>query len=220
MATKPYRIIVVDDHPVVRRGLRDLLGSQSDIEVCSEASNGLDAIEQVKEQKPDLILLDLTLPDMSGLDVARAVKLESPSTDILVVTIHFSDELAREVFRAGALGYVLKTDADGELLAAVDHARQHQPFFTSKLAITMAHYFTRGLIDGEQSEQPGSPLTSREVEVVRLLAQGRSNKQVAGDLGISCRTAESHRSHIMAKLNFDNFSDLIRFAVRSRIIPS
>jgi two-component system, NarL family, response regulator NreC len=226
MAPKPYRIIVVDDHPVVRRGLRDLLNSQPDIEVCSEACNGVDAIERVKEEKPDLVLLDLTLPDMTGLDVARALIKESPSTDILVVTIHFSEELAREVIRAGALGYVLKTDADSELLAAVDHAKHHQPFFTSKLANTMAQEFARDAVDGSRvggdphNENPCSPLSEREIQVMQLLAEGKGNKQVAGDLGVSKRTIESHRSHIMEKMNFRNFSDLIRFAVRNGIVPS
>jgi DNA-binding NarL/FixJ family response regulator len=226
MAGKPYRILVVDDHPVVRRGLRALLDSQPGIEVCGEASTGPEAIGHVQKQKPDLVVLDLTLPEMNGLEVTRAVREDSPTTDVLVLTMHFSEEIAREVLRSGALGYVLKSDADTELLAAVDHARHHQPFFTSKLALTMAHNFVMGPKDapisagGKHGETSDSPLTPREIEVVRLLAEGNSNKQVASALGVSTRTIESHRNHIMHKMNFSSFSDLIRFAVRHRMVSA
>jgi DNA-binding NarL/FixJ family response regulator len=220
MNIKPYRILLVDDHPIVLRGLRDLIETQPGLEVCSEASTGPAAIEYVRNEKPDLVLLDLTLPGMSGFEVTRAVREESPSTEVLVVTMHFSEELAREALRCGALGYVLKSDADTELLSAVDHARHHQRFFTNRLAISMAQDFANVTGASGGTGQPGFPLTQREIEVVRLLGAGKSNKQVAGDLGVSCRTVESHRSHIMAKLNFNSFSDLIRFAIRSRIIPS
>jgi DNA-binding NarL/FixJ family response regulator len=226
MAGKPYRILVVDDHAVVRRGLRALLDSQPGIEVCGEASTGAEAIGHVQKQKPDLVVLDLTLPEMNGLEVTRAVREDSPATDVLVLTMHFSEEIAREVLRSGALGYVLKSDADTELLAAVDHARHHQPFFTSKLALTMAHNFVMGPKDaaistgGKHGETSDSPLTPREIEVVRLLAEGNSNKQVASALGVSTRTIESHRNHIMHKMNFSSFSDLIRFAVRNRMVSA
>jgi two-component system response regulator NreC len=215
---KPYRILLVDDHPVILRGLRNLLESQPGLEICSEASTGAAAIEHVKNERPDLVMLDLTMPDISGLDVARTVRQESPSTEVLVVTMHFSEELAREVLRSGALGYVLKSDADSELLAAVDQVRHHQPFFTNKLAVSMAQDFARSVRN--DGAQDGSPLTLREIAVVRLLAEGRSNKQAAWELGVSARTVESHRSHIMDKMNFSSFSDLIRFALRSGIIQS
>ena len=128
MPAKSYRILVADDHPVVRRGLRALLGSQPGVEVCWEASTGVEAMDHVKKERPDLVVLDLTMPEMNGLEVVRAVREESPSTEILVLTMHFSEELAREVLRSGALGYVLKSDADTELLAAVDHARHPAVF--------------------------------------------------------------------------------------------
>jgi DNA-binding NarL/FixJ family response regulator len=221
MATKPYRILIADDHPVVRRGLRDLLESQAGIEVCSEASTGFEAVERVKKEKPDLIVLDLTMPEMNGLDVAATVHQESPSTDILILTMHFSEELARDVLRSGAMGYVLKSDADEELLVAVNHMRLHKPFFTQKLAVAMAETYIQGPgIAGttEEGLLPGAPLTSREIEVIQLVAQGKSNKQAAAALGISTRTVESHRNHIMRKMNFGSFSDLIRFAVRNNLV--
>ncbi len=218
--TTAYRVIIVDDHAVVRHGLRTLLSSQPGIEVCCEAASGAEALAHVKKDKPDLMVLDLTMPEMNGLEVARAVREESPDTDILVLTMHFSEEVAREVLRCGALGYVLKSDADTDLLAAVDHVRHRQPFFTGRLAVSMAENFMQ---DPAEPEPPvlnleETPLTDRELQVIRLLADGKSNKQVAGELGVSTRTVESHRNHIMHKMNFTSFSDLIRFAVRAKLI--
>jgi DNA-binding NarL/FixJ family response regulator len=222
MTSNPYRILVADDHAVVRRGLRVLLESQPGIEVCCEASTGTEALESVKKFKPDMVVLDLTMPEMNGLDVTRAVHEESPSTAILVLTMHFSEELAREVLRAGALAYVLKSDADSELLAAIDHVRHNQPFFTGALAASMAQTFVHGPGDVPQLSGdrplPGSPLTTREVEVIQLLAEGKSNKEAAVELGVSTRTIESHRNHIMHKMNFRNFSELVRFAVRNNLV--
>jgi two-component system response regulator NreC len=222
MAAKSYRVFVADDHAVVRHGLRVLLESQPGVQVCGEASTGLEAIDCVKKEKPDLLVLDLTMPDMNGLEVMRAIREESPSTDVLVLTMHFSEELAREMLRCGALGYLLKSDANTELLAAVDHVRHHQPFFTSRLAISMAQNYVRRPGDttgsGENGGLPNSPLTPREIEVVKLLAEGKSNKEVASTLGVSTRTAESHRNHIMDKMNFASFSEIVRFAVRNKLI--
>ena len=134
MAVNSYRVLVADDHGVVRHGLRVLLESQPGVQVCGEARTGLEAIDYVKKEKPDLLILDLTMPDMNGLEVMRTIRKESSSTDVVILTMHFSEEVARELLRCGALGYVLKSDADTELLAALDHARHHQPFFTGRLA--------------------------------------------------------------------------------------
>ena len=220
--TRPYRIVVADDHAVVRRGLRSLLDSQPGIEVCAEASTGAETVDCVRELKPDLLVLDITMPEIGGLEVTRTVHEQCPSTAILVLTMHFSEELAREVLRAGALGYVLKPDADIDLLAAIDHLRHKQPFYTSALALTMAHTFVHGPAEVPEGSNdrplPGSPLTNREVEVIQLLAEGKSNKEVALELGVSTRTVESHRTHIMHKMNFQNFSELVRFAVRNNLV--
>jgi len=217
---KPYRILIVDDHPVVRRGIRAILETQPGIE-WMEASNGAEALELVRTAKPDLALVDLTMPEMNGPEVTSAIREQSPETEVLVLSMHFSEELAREVLRCGALGYVLKSDADEELLAAVDHARRHQPFFTTRLAMTMAHNFMAGKpgeVILDENGQPTSPLTERETQVVQLLAEGKSNKEVAAELGVSTRTVESHRNHIMHKMNFTSFSDLIKFAVRNNLV--
>lgn len=217
---KPYRILLVDDHPVVRRGIRAILETQPDIE-WMEAGSGPEALDLVKATKPDLALIDLTMPEMNGLELTTAVREQVKETEVIVLSMHFSEELAREVLRCGALGYVLKSDADEELLAAVDHARRHQPFFTTRLAMTMAHNFMAGrpgdvLLD--ENGRPTSPLTERETQVVQLLAEGKANKEVAAALGVSTRTIESHRNHIMRKMNFTSFSDLIKFAVRNNLV--
>src|ERR1700691_6610013 len=167
---KPYRILLADDHPVVRRGLRAILETQRDIEVCGEAADGGEPVDLTKKAKPDLVLLDLTMPEMSGLEVTTAVRECSPETDVLVLSMHFSEELAREVLRCGALGYMLKSDADSELLEAIDRVRRRQPFFTSKLASAMAQNFMDGTPEAgvDEKGKPASPLTDREVQVVQL----------------------------------------------------
>jgi DNA-binding NarL/FixJ family response regulator len=221
VAAKPYRIMIADDHAVVRRGVRALLDTQQGLEVCCEASTGLEAIEHVKKIKPNLVLLDLTMPEMNGLEVARVIRDESPETDVLIFTMHFSEDVAREVLRCGARGYVLKSDADVELVAAVRHVQQHKPFFTGRLAMTMADSFVNEQReDSARAEHPlpGCPLTARELEIVQLLATGKISKEVAAAIGISTRTVESHRNHIMKKMNFASFSELMRFAIRNHLV--
>ena len=173
---KNYRILIVDDHPVVRRGIRAVLERQPGIE-WMEASNGPEAIELAKAVKPDLALVDLTMPDMNGLEVTAAIREQVPETAVLVVSMHFSEELAREVLRNGALGYILKSDADEELLSAVDHVRRRQPFFTTRLAMTMAQNFMAGRpgdVILDENGRPISPLTERETQIVQLLADGKA----------------------------------------------
>jgi DNA-binding NarL/FixJ family response regulator len=151
----------------------------------------------------------------------RSIREEFPSTNILIFTNHFSVEVARECLSRGALAYVLKSDADTDLLAAVDHARHHRPYFTSQLALTMTEAFVRGTGNClVENLIPGAKLTAHEVEVVRLLASGKSNKEVASNIGVSTRTVESHRNHIMKKMQFGSFSELVRFAVRHNLVDS
>jgi DNA-binding NarL/FixJ family response regulator len=175
-------------------------------------------MRQVRKEKPDLVLLDLTMPEMNGLEVTRAIREEFPETHVLVLTIHFSEELARQVFRAGALGYVLKSDAESDLMAGIDHVRHRQPFFTSQLAASMMQSFVQSDKEGVAVSGECLPLTPREIEVVQLLAEGNSNKAVADALSVSTRTVESHRNHIMHKMNFASFSELVKFAVRHNLV--
>jgi len=214
-----YRVLVVDDHDVVRRGVRALLESQPGVEVSSEAGNGIEAVDFVKKSRPDLVVLDLTMPDMNGLEAARLIRESSPETDVLILSMHFSEEIAREVLRVGARGYLLKSDANTELIAAVQRLRQGKPFFTSRLTASMTETFVHAVVDpNSENPVPGVPLTPREIEIIRLLSEGRSNKETAAALGVSTRTIESHRNHIMHKMGFASFSDLIRFAVRNNLV--
>lgn len=217
-ASKPYRILIADDHSVVRHGLRALLAAEPGLEICSEATTGAETIEHVKKHKPDLVILDLTMPEMNGLEAARSIREESPETDVMIFSMHFSEELAREALRTGALAYVLKSDADKDLLAAVDHVRRRQRFLTGELAASMMQTFMDGRTVAEGGGEGSVNLTPRELEVMQLLAEGKSNKQVGAALNVSTRTIESHRNHIMHKMGFANFSELIRFAIRNNLV--
>jgi DNA-binding NarL/FixJ family response regulator len=217
MNQKQYRILVADDHPIVRQGLRKLLDSQPGVEVCSEASTGVEAVQQARQCRPDLAVLDLTMPEMNGLEVAREIHKSSPDTSLLILSMHFSEEIAREALGLGVRGYVLKSDADTELVYAIQQMRQGKFFFTNRLASSMAESFAHGK-GADDSPLPGVPLTRRELEIVQLLAEGKSNKEVAGALGVSTRTIESHRNHIMHKMSFGSFSDLVKFAIRNNFV--
>jgi DNA-binding NarL/FixJ family response regulator len=215
---KPYRVLIVDDHEVVRSGIRAILESQAGVEVCCEAANGLEAVEHVRTGKPDLVLLDLTMPEMNGLEVVRIIRQISPESDVLILSMHFSEVIVRETLRAGASGYLLKSDASEELLIALDHLRRGKPYFTSRLAAFMAKDCCHGANTDPACLVGETPLSRREIEILQLLAEGNSNKQIAARLGISTRTVESHRDHIMHKMNFLNLAELIRFALRNNLV--
>ena len=218
---KPYRIQIADDHTVVRRGIRAILETEPGIEISSESATGIETIEHVRKHRPDLVLLDLTMPQQNGLEVASVLRQEAPETQIIILTMHFSEAVAREALRFGALGYMLKSDADTDLLNAVRHVRHNRTFFTGCLAHKMIENFIEGPRNSEEDQiPPGSeyPLTEREIEILRMLSAGESNKKVATALGVSTRTIESHRNHIMHKMRFTNYSDMVRFAIRSGLI--
>jgi DNA-binding NarL/FixJ family response regulator len=218
---KAYRIMLADEQAVVRRGLRSLFDAQSGYEVCTEASGGAEAIEQAKKFKPDLLILDLALPDMNGLDAMEMIRQEAPSVQFLVLTMHLTEELARQALRIGALGYVLKSDAERDLITAVEQVRRKQPFYTARLAVALAENFAMPPAaggNGNGHAERESPLTEREINVLQMLAEGKSNKQVAAAMNVSIRTVESHRNRIMHKMNFESFSHLVRFAVRKSLV--
>jgi DNA-binding NarL/FixJ family response regulator len=213
------RILVVDDHAVVRRGVRALLESRPGWEVCGEAATGRDAVEQVKLLRPDIVVLDLSLPELNGLDATRQILKESPQTQVLVLTMHNSEELAHQVLHAGARGYVLKSDADHSLVAAVQSLRRGEPFLTPTVTeLVLDRYVRREAED--VGEAPRVELTSREREIIQLVAEGRSSKEVAASLGISVKTVEAHRANIMRKLRLRSVSELVRYAIRNRIVQA
>jgi DNA-binding NarL/FixJ family response regulator len=211
------RILVVDDHAVVRRGVRSLLESHEGWEVCGEATTGRDAVEQSRTLRPDVVVMDLSLPELNGLDATRQILKDGPGVEVLVLTMHHSEELARDVLRAGARGYILKSDADENLITAVDTLRQHKPFLTSAVTgFVLDDFVRRG--DSGQADPSSVGVTSREREIIQLLAEGRSNKEAASTLGISVKTIEAHRSNIMRKLRLRTVSDLVRYAIRNKIV--
>ena len=213
------RILVVDDHAVVRRGIRSLLESQEGWEVCGEATTGREAVERTRQLRPDVVVMDLSLPELNGLDATRQILKETPGTEVLVLTMHHSQELARDVLQAGARGYVLKGDADEDLITAVDRLRQHKPFLTSAVTeFVLDDYVRRG--DAALDTFAPIAVTSREREIIQLVAEGQSNKEAASTLGISVKTIEAHRANIMRKLRLRSVSDLVRYAIRNKIVQA
>jgi DNA-binding NarL/FixJ family response regulator len=211
------RILVVDDHAVVLPGVRSLLESHEGWEVCGEATTGRDAVEQSRRLRPDVVVMDLSLPELNGLDATRQILRDAPDIEVLVLTMHHSEALARDVLQAGARGYVLKSDADEDLVSAVDSIRQHKPFLTSTVTeIVLDDYIRRG--DAPQDDLAPAAVTAREREIIQLIAEGHSNKEAASTLGISVKTIEAHRLNVMRKLHLRSVSDLVRYAIRNKIV--
>lgn len=209
------RILVADDHSVVRTGLRTLLESEDGWEVCGEANNGREAVEKAGKLKPDVAVLDIGMPLVNGIEATRQIKKVSPQTEILILTMHDSESLIEEVLGAGARGYILKDDADLNLIKAVDVVRQHKPYLSSRVSEAVSK---TALPPEAESSSDRRRLTPREREIVQLLAEGKSNKEIASFLAISVKTAETHRANIMLKLNFHSITELVRYAVRNNII--
>jgi len=210
------RILVVDDHAVVRRGVRSLLESHEGWEVCGEATTGRDAVAEALRLRPDVVVMDVSLPELNGLDATRQILKTAPNTEVLVLTMHYSEEVARDVLQAGARAYVLKSDADENLIAAIESLAQHTPFLTPTVRkLVLDDYLRRG---GSEESHALAAATRREREVIQLLAEGRSNKEAAATLGISVKTIEAHRANIMRKLGLHSLSDLVRYAIRNKIV--
>jgi DNA-binding NarL/FixJ family response regulator len=212
------RIVIADDHEVVRRGMRVLLESHPDWEVVGETANGREAVEMATALAPDVVVLDVTMPELNGLEATRRIRAAVPGAEVLVLTVHESEQVVREVLDAGARGYVLKSDAGHDLVAAVEALCHHRPFFTSTVATMVLEGYLGRPARTFSSVPSGRRLTSRESEVVQLLAEGRSNKEVAETLGISVKTAEAHRSNVMRKLDLHSISELVRYAVRNKMV--
>jgi DNA-binding NarL/FixJ family response regulator len=210
------RIVIADDHEMVRRGLLATLADVERWTVVAQADNGRAAAELVATHQPDIAILDLSMPELNGLDATRRILGARPETRVLILTAHESEQLVREVLAAGARGYVLKSDAGRILVRAVEALLEGQTFFTSKVARLVLEGYLRG--GGAEAQETAQTLSAREREIVQLLAEGASNKEVARALGISVKTAETHRSNIMRKMQFASLSDLVKYAVRNKII--
>jgi DNA-binding NarL/FixJ family response regulator len=215
------RILVADDHELVRKGLRALLEQEPALEVVAEATNGREAVEMATATHPDVVVLDIGMPELNGLEATRRIVNGSPRTEVLVLTVYETDEVIRDVLRAGARGYVLKSDAGRLLLSAVEAVAAHKPFFTSRVSELVLAGFLSGNSARVQEEQPhGAQLTPREREVLQLVAEGKTNKEVAAALHIGLKTVETHRMNLMAKLGLHSVVDLVRYAVRNGIVAA
>jgi DNA-binding NarL/FixJ family response regulator len=208
---KPLRILIADDHEVVRQGVRTVLEGQAGWVVCGEASTGREAVAKAVSLRPDVVVLDVSMPELSGLEATRQIRRAVPAR-ILILTMHESDQVVTEVLDAGADGYVLKSDAGRKLIEAIHALLRHQEFFTERIRPS-------GPRRGEATVRGRSGrLTPRQREVLQLLTEGKSNKEIGATLGMTTKTAETHRTQIMAKLNLHSISELVRYAIRNRII--
>ena len=218
-----FRILIADDHEVARRGIHALLESHAGWQVCAEAGDGREAVELAASSKPDLILLDIGMPNLNGLEAARQILAASPDVPILILTMHDSDNVVREVLRAGARGFLLKSDAGRDLVAAVEALQLQENFLYDPRQPNGAGWFLGSGKAGWPHERvarmtSSELLTAREREVIQLLAEGKTSKEVAVTLNLSVKTAETHRTNLMRKLGLHSVADLTRYAVRNGIV--
>jgi DNA-binding NarL/FixJ family response regulator len=210
------RILIADDHEVARKGIRALIESHPGWEVCGEAADGREAVKASARLKPDLVLLDIGMPSLNGLDATRQILAENPETRVLILTMHDSEQVVREVLAAGARGFLLKSDAGRDLVSAVEALQARRTFFTTKVAQLVLEGY---LHPGPEAEPPyRSVLTPREREVIQLLAEGKTTKEVATTLNLSVKTVETHRTNLMRKLDLHSVVDLTLYAVRNGIV--
>jgi DNA-binding NarL/FixJ family response regulator len=212
------RILVADDHDVMRRGLRSMLETHPGWQICAEAHTGTEAVAKAQELKPDVAILDISMPEMDGLQAARQIKTQSAKTEILILSMHFSDQLIQEIVQAGVRGYIMKSDSDRDLVRAVETLANHKPFFTPHATeLMLTNLDSLGGSSGNR-DTVKDRLTAREREITRLISDGNSSRKVASTLGISVKTIDTHRANIMRKLQVHTLSELVRYAVRNRIV--
>jgi DNA-binding NarL/FixJ family response regulator len=210
------RVLIADDHEVARRGVRALIENHPGWEVCGEAADGREAVNSAKRLKPDLVLLDIGMPGLNGLDATRQILAATRETRVLILTMHDSEQVVREVLAAGALGFLLKSDAGRDLVAAVEALQYRRTFFTTRVAQLVLEGYLHPCSDADRAER--GVLTPREREVIQLLAEGKTTKEVASTLNLSVKTAETHRTNLMRKLDLHSVVDLTLYAVRNGIV--
>ena len=213
------RILIADDHEVVREGMRALIEHEPGWEVCGIATNGQQAVETAKELKPEVVVLDMAMPELDGLEALRQIKRALPNTEVVIFSAHHSEDVIEQLFDAGAKSYIQKSDAGRHLVAAIKSLAEHKPFFTPEISQILFAKFLTGHTCKKQSGLEHC-LTAREREIVRLLAEGHSNKEIASSLGISIRTTETHRAVLMRKLDIESLAALVRYAIRNNIIEA
>lgn len=215
--SKKVKVVIAEDHTILREGLKALLGSDPDLEICGEADNGKDAIKLVQRLNPDIVLMDLSMPRIHGLEAIREIRKTNPTTKILVLTVHDDEEYISATLRSGASGYVLKNDSYNELLSSIKTVLRGKPYLSPAISQTII----QGYLDGKKSDDLRTgyeTLTARERETLKLIAEGVRNKDIAEFMGISSKTAEKHRSNLMKKLDLHSVSAITAFAAKKGLI--
>lgn len=220
MTMKPITVLLVDDHTIVREGLMALLETETEIAVVAEADNGREAVLLAKKLQPDVILMDIAMPQLNGLEATRQIVKAVPTTKVLILSAHADDEYLEQVTLAGAAGYLIKQTSAPMLSKAIKEVYQGNTFFSPSIANRLQDLYPVTSDHARHSKKRGSTLSSREIEVLQLIAEGKANKQVAKTLGISIKTVEKHRQHLMKKLDLHDTAGLTRYAIAAGIIEN
>jgi len=210
--TRKTRILLADDHAVVRQGFKMLLGAQPDMEIVGEASNGREAVESAETLRPDIVVMDVAMPELNGIEATRRLAASAPHTRVIALSMHKDSVYVREILRAGARGYLLKDSGAEDLVSAIRAVAKGESYLSPAVSNAVLDDYRRHVTN------PIDLLTSREREVLQMLAEGKTNKEIAGVLNLSVYTVDAHRGRIMEKLNLHSINDLVRFAVRNGII--
>ena len=215
---KSVNILIADDHELIRDGIRARLENQPGWKVCAEAENGRQAVELARGFRPDVVVMDIGMAELNGIEATRQIRKACPQTEVLIITLQESEDLIREVLAAGARGFILKTDAARLIKVAIEALLERKPFFTGKVS----NLVLQGFLDPEHAHNPGDSafrrLTSREREIVQLLAEAGTSKEIAVKLGVSIKTIDAHRANVMRKLNLHSVAELVRYAVRNKMV--
>jgi DNA-binding NarL/FixJ family response regulator len=213
------RILVADDHDLMRRGIKTIIESRKGWEICGEAITGSQAVAKAQELKPDIAILDISMPELNGIEAAKRIRKTSEKTEILVLSAHYSDQIVRDVIGAGIRGYLVKSDSGRDLSTALENLATHRSFYTSSVP-EVALDKSRANPESAAGEKTRPRLTSRENEIIQLLAEGKTSKDIAVFLNISVKTVETHRANIMRKLELHTVTELVRYAIRNQIVEA
>jgi DNA-binding NarL/FixJ family response regulator len=217
----PFRILLADDHVMFRRGVRRIIQGIDNVEVVGEASDGLELLRLLQDLDPNLVIMDISMPNLRGLEATREIKCVDPQVKVLILTMHKDREYLYHALTAGAEGYLLKEDADGELISAIETLRKGGTFISPLLSAQMCDIFVdKYRPGGESLTAPEEPLTVREREIIKLIAEGKSSKEIGELLFISSRTVQHHRANIMRKLNVKKTADLVKYAIQKGYITA
>jgi DNA-binding NarL/FixJ family response regulator len=217
---KKISVLLADDHMIVRQGLHSLLSLEPDIEVLGEAENGRQAVQLVARLKPDVVVMDIAMPQLNGLEATRQINKEKISTKVIILSSYSDDELIQQLTEAGIAGYLIKQTAANDLINAIREAHKGNAFYSPSVSKRLFDYYRQANFEGKPVKRHSERFTSRELEVLQLVAEGRVNKQIAAELCISTKTVEKHRQQVMDKLDIHDVAGLTRYAIAHGIIES